>query len=210
MYKRALQIIFFLTLTLTVVLGLLAIKPAPQPIKIPGLLWPPPQQIQAFDFADHHNNPFGLERLQDKWSLVFFGYTHCPDICPITLNVLSKVDELLADDPPMHADLQVLFVSVDPERDSPEQLASYVGYFNERFIGLSAEEQEMTRLTRKLGIAYFLTGDLSSDNYLVDHSSAVLLLDPQRRLVGIFSAPHRAADIAERIARIRKFVDSRT
>ena len=209
-HSRVFKALFVLSLTLAVVLGFLAGMPQQPPAQIAGLLWPPPQQLEQFEFADHRSSPFGIERLQNKWSLVFFGYTHCPDICPITLSVLDQVDELVSADADMHADLQVLFVTVDPRRDSPGQLDSYVSYFNERFIGLSADHQELARLTRQLGISYQLSGDLYSNDYLVEHSSAVLLLDPQRRLVGVFSAPHRAADIAERLSEIRRFVERKT
>ena len=209
-HSRVLKAVFVLSLTLALTWGFLASLREQQPVKIAGLLWPPPQQLEQFDFADHQASPFGIGRLQDKWSMLFFGYTHCPDVCPITLNVLDKVDELIAAQPDIHADLQILFITVDPQRDLPERLESYVSYFNERFIGLRANQQELARLTRQLGIAYQLTGDPDSNDYLVDHSTAVLLLDPQRRLVGVFSAPHRAADIAERFSKIRRFVERET
>ena len=125
--------------------------------QIDGFFWPNPKQIYPFVTVDHNGNTFNLERLQGKWSFIFFGYTHCPDICPITLSVLKQVYEQLQ--ATHHAgETQILFVTADPERDTPEQLEKYVTYFNEDFIGLGGNPPQIQSLAIQLG-AVALAGE---------------------------------------------------
>lgn len=179
-------------------------RPASQPA-IEGLLWPNPKQIHAFAAIDQDGTPFDLERLKGKWSFVFFGYTHCPDICPITLSVLGLVQGALAADGLDGTQVQTLFVTVDPERDSPQRLGEYVRYFDKNFIGLGGTSEQVASLASQLGVAYF-RAPAGDGNYLVDHSAAVFLIDPVGRLVGILSAPHQAETILGRFRQIREFV----
>lgn len=176
---------------------------ARQPIAVPGMLWPNPKPLTAFQLNDQHGQPFGLEQLKGHWSFLFFGYTHCPDVCPTTLSVLGRVSALQQ----AHDDIQYVFVSVDPERDTPQHLTEYLAYFNPAFVGLTGSEAYLQSLTRQLGIVYF-TGDKGADGqYEVDHTASVLLVDPGARLVGVFSAPHDAADISERFDQMRRIVE---
>lgn len=173
--------------------------------RIPGLFWPNPRQLSAFSAVDHTNQSFGLAQLQDKWTLVFFGYTNCPDICPITLSVLARSY------PALHADtdkLQVVFVGVDPERDTIDQLSQYVAYFNEDFIGVGGNEQQINSFTRQLGAAYFVNKEEGDDNYLIDHSASLYLIDPRARMVGKLSPPHEPELIQQQFTRIREFIDA--
>ncbi len=180
------------------------------PPGIKGLLWPQPKLLTPFTLIDQRGSRFDLEKLKGTWSFVFFGYTHCPDICPITLAVFDSVHNELVEHPSSSGDLQFIFVSVDPERDTPEQLGNYVNYFNAAFLGLSGNEQELSGLTRQLGILYLRTEPDDSENYLVDHTAAVFLIDPLGRLVAIFSPPHDAKQMATRFIDIRDFVESQT
>ncbi len=173
---------------------------------VPGLLWPPPKQLSATGLTDHHGRALGVDRLRGKWSFLFFGFTHCPDVCPATLAVLAEVADRLGE--PAH--YQYLFVSVDPQRDTAERLAQYVAYFDPRILGARAEEPALAQFTRALGIVYLYPEGTSGEAYPVDHSATVMLLDPQARLVGTFPAPHRVEEIAERAARIRDFVERRS
>lgn len=177
-------------------------KPVPNPA-IPGLLWPNPKQLGPFSLTDHTGTAFTLENLNGHWSLLFFGYTNCPDICPLTLAVLNEAYQGLRSDFP-DTPLQVIFVSVDPDRDSPQALAQYVAYFNPAFTGLTGD---IGTLTRQLGIAYMYAQGSNSGDYLVDHSAAVLLLDPRARLIKIFSAPHHATTIITEFARVKAFIE---
>ena len=173
---------------------------------VEGLLWPNPKPIQPFQVVDQSGGDFGLERLQGKWSFLFFGYTHCPDICPLTLSVMSEVRNRLDAEGSAGMPVQMLFVTVDPERDSPERLAEYVHYFNDRLTGLGGTPQQVRSLTSQFGVAFFYGAPAENGSYLVDHSAAVFLTDPLGRLVGVLSAPHEAEAMFTRFAQIREFL----
>jgi protein SCO1/2 len=163
----------------------------------------PPKPIAAFSLIDQTGRPFGSERLQGKWTFVFFGYTHCPDVCPTTLSALAGVDKLLRADPGAHQDVQTVFVSVDPRRDTPEQLAKYVPFFNEDFIGVTGEQAQIDRLARDLGIVHLRTQEDAAGGYLIDHTASILLIDPKGRLRALFGVPHEPRIIAADFERIR-------
>ncbi len=171
---------------------------------IEGLFWPNPKQILDFNTLDQTGNTFGLEQVKGKWSFVFFGYTHCPDVCPVTMSVMSETYKQLSVD---YDDLQILFVSVDPERDTTEKLAQYVSYFNEDFIGLGGDTEKVDSLTKQIGVAYYLNNEEQEDGYLVDHSASIFVFDPKARLVGKLSAPHESAKVIEQFTNIKNFID---
>lgn len=173
------------------------------PPDIPGLLWPEPKTIGDFSLIDHDNNPYGPADLHGKWSLLFFGFTYCPDICPVTLAVMDKAYSRL--DPAREA--QFVFVTVDPDRDTPERMQQYLTAFNPEFVGLGGSTEQVAGLTQQIGLPYFLDKTESREDYLVDHGASLFMLDPQGRLVGIFSAPHDEQDVADRFNRIRSFID---
>lgn len=164
----------------------------------------PPKAISDFRLLNHHGEPFTLDSLKGKWSFLFFGYTHCPDICPTTMHTLAQMDRALAEDPGARADMQVVFVSVDPRRDTVQQLGKYVPYFNKAFIGVTGPEPEINRVTRQLGVLHIRIEPKQGRDYLVDHSASVLLFSPAGALRALFSAPHEAARLAADFKKIRK------
>lgn len=174
-----------------------------------GVLWPDPRPVPAVSLTDHTGAQFGRANLEGRWSLLFFGFTHCPDICPMTMVQLDEVERLLAAGGARTDDLQTIFVSVDPDRDSPDRLAEYVKYFNEDFIGVSGEPEELQKLTRGLGAVYFIEDKDPDNDYLVDHSASVFVIDPEGRLIGVFTTPHEPDDMAARLQAIRHFVEQR-
>jgi protein SCO1/2 len=177
----------------------------PRTASIEGLMWPNPKQVRTFEAVDHEGRAFGLEQLRGKWSFLFFGYTHCPDVCPVTLAILARVQREL-DAAGAAVPMQAVFVSVDPERDTPAQLAQYVRHFHERFIGVGGTLAQVQGLTAQLGIAFYHDAPAADGNYLVDHSASVFLLDPEARLVSIFAAPQDAGRILARFREIRDFI----
>lgn len=188
----------------TVLGALVAMYQQPQtPPEIRGLLWPQPKTVGAFSLIDHDNNPYGPADLRGKWSLLFFGFTHCPDICPVTLAVMDNAYSRL--DPAR--DVQFAFVTVDPDRDTPERMQQYLTAFNPEFVGLGGSTEQIAGLTKQIGLPYFLDKTESREDYLVDHGASLFMMDPQGRLVGIFSAPHEARDVAGRFNRIRAFIE---
>jgi protein SCO1/2 len=178
-----------------------------QPPDIQGLLWPNPKEVQPFALADQRGEPFTLEQLKSRWSFLFFGYTYCPDVCPTTLAMLDKVSRELGQAPTSIRDVQFVFVSVDPERDTPELLGKYVAYFNPNFLGVTGPDDALNALTRQLGIYAERGPPDANGDYLVGHGTAVLLIDPAGRLLGVFQAPYDPLDIAERFRLMRRFVE---
>ena len=157
------------------------------------LVLPEPRTIPEFELTDQHGTAFSPERLKGRWSLLFFGFTHCPDVCPGTLYDLQRLDERLAGVKP---DLprQVVFFSVDPERDDPDRLKEYVAYFDPAFVAVTGEHAQIEPLTRSLGIAYRIEPhEPGIADYSVDHSASILLVNPDGRLHGVFPAPHDVA-----------------
>ncbi len=173
---------------------------------IQGMLWPEPKVVQPFALVDHRGEPFTLEQLKGRWSFLFFGFTHCPDVCPTILSMLDKVARELGKEPMSNRDVQFVFVSVDPERDTPEVLAKYVGNFNPDFIGVTGANESLTSLTRQLGIYAEPEPPDGHGNYSMDHGTPVLLIDPAGRLLGVFQSPRGPLDVAERFRQMRRFV----
>ena len=153
---------------------------------------PVPAPVPDFSLLDHHEQPVGREVFEGQWDLVFFGFTHCPDICPLTLQVLAAARQQLteAGQEPLP---RVVLVSVDPERDTPELMASYVTYFGDHNLGITGELAEVRKLTDGLGVFFEKTAERNG-NYSVDHSSVVLLLNPKGEMHALFTAPHEAGN----------------
>jgi len=163
------------------------------------------REIAPFEFLDHHNQPFSNDRLRGKWSLLFFGFTHCPDICPPTLYQLKTFLEQLGNDP---ARPQVIFISVDPQRDTPGVIREYLQRFHPDFIGAVGGEAGLVRLAKYLGI-YFEKQHQQPDlhagheqhgqakDYSINHSGSVLVVNPRGQLAGLFSTPHDAGKMVD-------------
>lgn len=156
--------------------------------------FPEAREIASFSLIDHNNAVFDNSVLKDRWSFIFFGYTHCPDVCPTTLSVLNSVAQKLGD---LDEDIRFVFLSVDPERDTPEQLAQFVSYFNADFIGVTGTPEGIEQITRQLGVLHIRAQpEEGASGYLVDHSASVFLFDPDGRYHAVFSPPLSADTIA--------------
>lgn len=156
----------------------------------------PPRELNDFALTDHTGTAFTLERLRDRWTFMFFGYTHCPDICPTTMSTLNAVAKNIAGAAGGTVP-QYVFVSIDPERDTPEQLARFVPYFNPSFLGVTGEPAAINALTRQLSVLYLKVEPDRPDGYLMDHSAAILLLDPEGRFHALMSPPFDPAGMAQ-------------
>lgn len=153
-------------------------------------------EIGAFELRDQRQQVFDSARLRGKWSLLFFGYTQCPDICPTAMATLAQVHARMGEH---NNNTQYVLVSLDPERDTPAVLEKYVGHFNREFLGVSGARGELDKLTKSLGV-YHQRGAATADaGYAVDHSAAIFLIDPQLRLRALFSAPQDAARMARQL-----------
>jgi len=170
------------------------------------VLRPDFRPLQPFKLTDHNNEPFDESRFEGKWSFVFFGYASCPDICPTTLAILNQAQDVLETRAVITAeDMQVVFVSVDPARDTPEILGPYVKHFDERFIGATADKAEIDKLALQFGAGYLFEPETAPGQYLVAHSSMVFLTDPLGRVVAGFSQPHYPETIAGLFEKIRSY-----
>lgn len=145
---------------------------------------PAPTDLPKFQLHDQHGNAFNERSFNGQWTLLFFGFTHCPDICPLTLQKLSAVKKQLASQGgPLP---RIVLISVDPERDTRDVIGQYVDYFGSHNVGVSGDLTELEKLTAGLGI-YFAKQPTGDNDYAVDHSSAVLLVNPNGRFHGLFS-----------------------
>lgn len=153
-----------------------------------AFILPAPTPLPEFTLQDQAGNAVTRDTFRDRWDLVFFGFTHCPDICPATLQVLSAArKEMQASGQPLLP--RIVLVSVDPERDTPELMGKYVDYFGDNNLGISGSIEETRKLTSALGI-YFEKQAVDDDNYSVDHSAAVLVVNPDAEFHALFSGSH--------------------
>lgn len=167
---------------------------------IQGSILSPARKIAVPALTKDNSEVFTLNDLTGHWSLLFFGYTHCPDVCPITLGVTAQAKKIAEGNNVTFP--KVVFISVDPERDKIEMLGEYVQYFDKDFIGVTGEADLIKALTLQMSVVYMKmqTEDGNDANgYLVDHSSALLLLNPEGKLVAFLNPPHDAATILKDI-----------
>lgn len=148
----------------------------------------PGRALQTFSLTDQHNRPFVNSRLEGRWSLVFFGYTDCPDICPTTLSLLNRLKTKL-DSAGVEPPVQYILVTVDPQRDTPERLADYLSHYNPQFIGLGGSIEAIFAFARDLNSS-FARASLNDGNYRMDHSAYIALINPEGEYHGFFRAPH--------------------
>ena len=168
--------------------------------QLQGTVLKPPRQIQVPELTKQDGTPFTNEDLDGQWSLLFFGYTHCPDVCPTTMNVLAEAKKKSAGNFP-----QVVFISVDPQRDTVDLLDGYVRYFDPEFIGVTGDEKMIQALTLQASVLYMkVPGDSANENdYLVDHSSSILMINPEGQLAAFLGSPHTPSGILHSVENIR-------
>lgn len=158
---------------------------------------PQPRPLQPFALTLDDGSGFTPAELQGHWTFLAFGYTRCPDICPTLMATFKELERLIGQASTVPKP-SFLFVSVDPERDTPEQVGNYVRYFSPNFRGATGPHEALRGLTEQLGILYVRAeGQESAMGYLVDHSASILLIDPQGRLAALFSVPHVPRGMAE-------------
>lgn len=170
----------------------------------PITVLPEPKALAEFILRDDADRVFDLDSLRGRWSFVFFGYTSCPDVCPTTLAMLAGARRSMIEVGLDPEQVQFVFVSVDPQRDSAEVIDRYTNFFDPQIRGTSGSVAQLTNLTRQLGVAYKIEYQEGVEDYPVYHSSAVFLIDPQARLRGIASPPFEPKAIARRFAEIRE------
>lgn len=192
----------WLLLTLVVVAAGIAVnqwRNAPTAAATDYYAYNPPLPLPEFMLTDHEGKLFDRLRFVGQWSFVFFGYTHCPDVCPAAMTVFQQLSRQIGPG----AAVQYVLVSVDPERDTPAHLGRYVKHFHPGFVGATGPHAELARLTGPLGVHY-ARGPERDGLYEVEHSAAIFLVGPDARLRAVFSAPQDATRMAAGFRQLRK------
>lgn len=201
--------VLFLVAAIALVLGLTVSKVlnAPQqadPLALADagiILLPQSRALPALSLTDENGAAQAVDQLKGHWTLLFFGYTFCPDICPTTLAELRQVQRQLP--PEALARLRVTMVSIDPARDTPAQLKQYLGYYNAGYTGLTGELADIQALASAVSIP-FIPGDTSKEHYTVDHSGNLALIGPDGRQRGFIRAPLNPAKLAAQLPQVLK------
>ena len=170
-----------------------------------GILWPSPPRLNEFFLVDKDNLPFTLDELKGRWSIIFFGFANCPDICPSTLMEMSKAERNLRAIPEFGKSGQLIFISVDPERDTPAVLKTYASHFSSNLQAASGSQEELLILTKSVG-AIFLKVDSSSNNhgYSMDHSAGIFFVSPDATLLSVLTQPIIDTTILDRMTNVIK------
>jgi protein SCO1 len=166
-----------------------------------GTSLPQARALPDFSLQDTRGTPATLATLRGHPTLVFFGFTHCPDVCPLTLSLLASVQKQAAVQDKKLAGIKVALITVDPERDTPEQLGRYIASFGGDLIGLTGTAPEIVKATQAFGVAAARV-ELAGGDYTMDHSAAVFVLDSRARIVAVFTPPLSAAALTRDLARL--------
>jgi protein SCO1/2 len=158
-----------------------------------------PRVLPEFQLTNHRGEPLAPADLAGGWSWLFFGFTHCPDVCPTTLHTLARTEDLL-EDLSDETRPRVVLISVDPMRDDAEQLESYVAFFNSDFVGATGEMGDLQRLASTVGAAFSYVP--TEDGYTVERTASLFLIDPNGNLSAVFTTPHTAEGLARDYRRV--------
>jgi len=167
-----------------------------------GTWLPRPKPVIDFQLTDASGRSFTRQDLAGAPTLVFFGFTHCPDVCPTTLVKLAQVQRRTA-----VPALRVIFISVDPQRDSPPLLGQYVHAFDPRFQGLTGDPETIARLAANFGVAVNRV-ELPGGDYTMDHSAVVFVLDDSAHIVALFTPPFDVTALSADLARAAPWLDA--
>lgn len=182
------------------------------PEEIEDYLFWEAKELTDFKLTGADNKTLGLNDLKGKWSFIFFGYIHCPDVCPLTMGVLGQAFKLIEKNSAAYQEIQGVFVSVDPKRDTPELLKEYASYFSSKFTGVTGDTAQVDAFSRQMSALYTIhpkEPNSTGDDYQVTHNSTVFLVDPQGRLYGRFAPPQLPNEIAGVFLKIRTFYNER-
>ena len=218
--KRKTVFIAFLAFDVLVVIALIALfqirgeRDSQAALREIGVtIYPQARTLSEFRLLDQQGEFFTKADLQGSWNLVFFGFTHCPDICPLTMAELGQFYAGL--DFNQDVKPRVLLVTVDPEQDNPESMAAYLANYNEEFIGLSGDPEQISQLAAQLYVGYGdavesaaatatashehdarpAEDDAAQGNYLIEHSAHIAVINPQGDYYAVMRAPHRDQDL---------------
>jgi protein SCO1/2 len=192
------------------VLGLVVFLAActrePEPLQLPDhfegvIVESPAVELPDFELINQNGEAVDKSMFKGKWSMVFFGYMNCPDVCPTSLTVFQQMKQ--HDIPPT----EFVFATVDPGRDTPEKLKEFLEYFDKSFIGLTGKKSEIDKFTDPLGVIYSYEGDTSKGDYIVNHFAAMYIIDPKARMRAYILPPHQLDRVMEAYTLIREYYE---
>jgi protein SCO1/2 len=181
-------------------------QPHPAPPEIGGYVLPDSRALPDVQLVDDGGEPFAPGDFAGHWSLLYFGYTYCPDVCPLSLVELASVKTALATSHP-NVPVVTYLVSVDPARDTPARLREYVRYFDPEFRAVTGTPTELGRLATAVGSVFLIPPDQDPERYLVSHSSNIVVLDTAARFTAVITPPHDPASVTADLAKILAFRD---
>ena len=213
--RKGLALLLLIAIAITAAIGWrlnnqTVVKP---PEEIEDYLFWQAKELTDFKLTGADNKTLTLSDMKGKWSFIFFGYTQCPDVCPMTLSVLGKAFKHLEENPAVFQEIQGVFISVDPNRDTPELLKEYVSYFSNKLIGVTGDKEQLDAFSRQMSALYTIHAkdpQKPDENYQVSHNSTIFLVDPQGRLYGRFPPPQLPKEIADIFIKIRAFYNERS
>ena len=190
--NKWMKIILVDSLILCVVLiliGILHYVAAPK-VEIDGIYLNQPQDMADFYLIDHNGKPLTKNQLKGHWTLLFFGFTHCESVCPMTFDVLNKMYILLQTKLAANLLPRIVFISIDPEKDTVMRLRQYVSAYNTHFLGARATLKKTLAIEKQFSIP------VSNQNGVINHSTDILLLNPAVQIQAYFLYPHRPTNLA--------------
>lgn len=157
----------------------------------------PARDLGSFNLIDSNEKEFLPQDFEGKWNVLFFGFTFCPDICPITMRMLSRIEKEI--DSQELDKIRIFLVTVDPDRDSPDQLKVYLENFSENFIGLTGGLDQIYNFATRVNAPFSPISNSKDPHYTVDHTGSIILINPEGNYAGFFRAPHNQDDIKKAI-----------
>ena len=157
----------------------------------------PARDLGSFNLIDSNEKEFLPQDFEGKWNVLFFGFTFCPDICPVTMRMLSRIEKEI--DSQELDKIRIFLVTVDPDRDSPDQLKVYLENFSENFIGLTGGLDQIYNFATRVNAPFSPISNSKDPHYTVDHTGSIILINPEGNYAGFFRAPHYQDDIKKAI-----------
>ena len=197
--------IISIIIAISFILGLvISVKKTPtEKPEYTGVIWPNPPRISEFTMLNSYEKEITETFLEGTWNLIFFGFTHCPDICPSTLSTLSIAEQTLRGKK-IFDKSNIIFISIDTHRDDPNLIRRYLSNFSNSFIGMTGEESELKKLGDSLG-AVFYQRKTNDGKIIIDHSSSLFILSPENELLGVLTQPFSSKDVVEKYEKLREF-----
>ena len=170
-----------------------------EPILETGKSYKKPLDIIEFELKNQGDQLYSKNDLKNQWTILFFGYTNCPDVCPTTIFKLGQIKQQISKELP-NLNLQILFITLDPERDSTERLKEYLGFFDPSMTGLTGEITKIVELTSNLSV--FFQRINKEDGYDFNHTASIFLMNPKAQLKASFSPASSIDMLAEDIKKV--------